>query len=145
MLFARPVKKSSGVPIVPMIDILFILLIFFIVSTNFNRPRHQLQISLPTAKDLPTQKVIAEMSVLAIDGSGTIALEGALVPDDLLISYLEAWRKLNPERNLEIELDQKAPSGKLIEVMGALTRLGIKTMPTRVLKAPSTPLPTPNP
>ena len=141
MLFARPVKKSSGVPIVPMIDILFILLIFFIVSTNFTRPRHQLQISLPTAKDLPTQKVMTEMSVLAIDGSGTIALEGAIVPDDLLISYLEAWRKLNPERNLEIELDQKAPSGKLIEVMGALTRLGIKTMPTRVLKAPSTPNP----
>jgi len=141
MLFARPVKKSSGVPIVPMIDILFILLIFFIVSTNFKRPRHQLQISLPTAKDLPTQKVMTEMSVLAIDGSGTIALEGEIVPDDLLISYLEAWRKLNPERNLEIELDQKAPSGKLIEVMGALTRLGIKTMPTRVLKAPSTPNP----
>jgi biopolymer transport protein ExbD len=86
MQFARPVKKSSTVPIVPMIDILFILLIFLIVSTNFKRPRHQMQITLPTAKDLPTETVMAEMSVLAIDATGNLALEGAAVPEGLLDS-----------------------------------------------------------
>lgn len=131
MQFARPSKKNSGVPILPMIDILFILLIFFIVSTNFKRPRHQMQITLPTAKDLPTQTVVAEMSVLAIDAKGNLALEGAAVPQGLLDSYLEAWRKINPERNLEIEADEQAPFGKMVEVWGALTRLGIKVMPTR--------------
>ena len=111
MQFARPVKKSSVVPIVPMIDILFILLIFFIVSTNFKRPRHQMQITLPTAKDLPTQTATAEMSVLAIDGTGNLALEGAAVPEGLLDSYLEAWRKINPERNLEVEGGSPRPWG----------------------------------
>lgn len=131
MQFARPAKKSSAVPIVPLIDILFILLIFFIVSTNFKRPRHQMQITLPTAKDVPTQTVMTEMSVLAIDGKGQLALEGAAVPDGLLDSYLEAWRKINPERTLEVEADEKAPFGKMVEVWGALTRVGIKVMPTR--------------
>ncbi|MFM2297837.1 MAG: hypothetical protein RL117_1544 [Verrucomicrobiota bacterium] len=131
MQFARPAKKNSGVPIVPMIDILFILLIFFIVSTNFKRPRHQMEITLPTANDLPTKTVMAEMSVLAIDASGQIALEGATVPEGLLTSYLEAWRKVNPNRDLEVEADEKAPFGKLVEIWGALRKLGIKVLPTR--------------
>lgn len=141
MQFARPVKKNSVVPIVPMIDILFILLIFFIVTTNFKRPRHQMQITLPTAKDLPTQTVMAEMSVLAIDSKGNLALEGAAVPEGLLDSYLEAWRKINPDRNLEVEADELAPFGKMVEVWGALTRLGIKVMPTRAKITPATPAP----
>jgi biopolymer transport protein ExbD len=131
MQFARPIKKNSGVPIVPMIDILFILLIFFIVSTNFKRPRHQMEITLPTAKDLPTKTVMAEMSVLAIDANGNVALEGAVVPEGLLPSYLEAWRKVNPNRDLEVEADEKAPFGKLVEIWGALHKLGIKVLPTR--------------
>ncbi|MEN9991230.1 MAG: hypothetical protein RLZZ224_932 [Verrucomicrobiota bacterium] len=131
MQFARPAKKNSGVPIVPMIDILFILLIFFIVSTNFKRPRHQMEITLPTANDLPTKTVMAEMSVLAIDASGQVALEGATVPEGLLTSYLEAWRKVNPNRDLEVEADEKAPFGKLVEIWGALRKLGIKVLPTR--------------
>jgi biopolymer transport protein ExbD len=141
MQFARPVKKSSVVPIVPMIDILFILLIFFIVSTNFKRPRHQMQITLPTAKDLPTDSVMAEMSVLAIDGSGNLALEGAAIPEGLLDSYLEAWRKINPQRTLEVEADEKAPFGKMVEVWGALTRVGIKVMPTRAKVSSAAPAP----
>lgn len=138
MQFYRPLKKNSGVPIVPMIDILFILLIFFIVSTNFKRPRHQMQITLPTAKDVATTKVVEEMSVLAVDAEGRLALEGAAVPSDLLDSYLQAWRKVNPDRKLEIEADEKAPFGKMVEVWGALTRVGIQAMPTRAL-IPSNP------
>jgi biopolymer transport protein ExbD len=141
MKFVRPAKKNSGVPIVPMIDILFILLIFFIVSTNFKRPRHHMQITLPTAKDLPTQTMMKELSVLAINAQGQIALEGAAVPEGLLDSYLGAWRKLNPSRTLEIEADEKAPFGKMVEIWGALNKLGIKVMPTRAKTSPVAPNP----
>lgn len=138
MQFYRPQNKSAGVPIVPMIDILFILLIFFIVSTNFKRPRHQMQITLPTAKDLPTNQVVEEMSVLAIDAQGNLALEGANVPPELLDDYLKAWQKVNPTRKLEVEADEKAPFGKMVEIWGALTRVGIQVMPTRT-RQPSKP------
>lgn len=121
-----------------MIDILFILLIFFIVSTNFKRPRHQLQITLPTAKDLAVTTVVEEMSVLAINAEGRFALEGADVPPDLLDAYLQSWRKINPDRKLEVEADEKAPYGKMLEVWGALTRIGIQAMPTRT-RTPSNP------
>ncbi|MBU6327834.1 MAG: biopolymer transporter ExbD [Verrucomicrobia bacterium] len=141
MQFPRPAKKTTNVPIIPMIDVLFVLLIFVVVSTNFKRPRHTMQITLPVAKDVPTEKVVGEMSVLAVDGKGMLMLEGAGVPEGLLDSYLQAWRKINPSRKLEIEADEKAPFGKMVEVWGALNRLGIEVMPTRARL--SEPAPTP--
>jgi biopolymer transport protein ExbD len=131
MHFTRTIKKSSSAPVVPMIDILFILLIFFIVSTNFKKPRTQMMITLPMVKDLPTQQEAKEMSVLAINADGVIDLEGAIVPAGLLDSYLSSWRKINPNGNIEVEADEKAPFGKMIEVWGALNKLGIEVMPTR--------------
>ena len=42
MEFHRVQRSRAQVPIVPMIDILFILLVFFIVSTTFKKPREVL-------------------------------------------------------------------------------------------------------
>ena len=66
MRFERPVKSSRGVPIVPMIDILFIVLIFLIVSTTFKKPRTILPIELPTVHEIASTEVIDERSVLAV-------------------------------------------------------------------------------
>lgn len=131
MQFHRIPKKSASLPIVSMIDILFILVIFVVVTTNVKRPQHRLNITLPVAKDMPTENSVQDFSVIGIDGNGTIALEGANVPNGLLDAYLEVWKKQNPSRKLEIEADEKAPFGKMIEVWGALTKQGIEVMPTR--------------
>lgn len=131
MNFPRSPKKAWHLPIIPMIDILFVLLIFFVVSTSFKQPRHQMKITLPVAQDVPTAEVTEMMTVLAIAADGKMALEGAEVPEGLLDSYLSAWRKLNPTRKLEIEADEKVPFGTMIAVWGALKRAGIEVMPTR--------------
>ena len=55
MEFHRVQRSRAQVPIVPMIDILFILLVFFIVSTTFKKPREVLQIELPTVKEIPSK------------------------------------------------------------------------------------------
>lgn len=47
MQFYRKKAKSMGVPIVPMIDILTILLIFFIVHTQWKKPQSLLKIDVP--------------------------------------------------------------------------------------------------
>ncbi|MCB5932793.1 biopolymer transporter ExbD, partial [[Eubacterium] rectale] len=50
MQFYRKKAKSMGVPIVPMIDILTILLIFFIVHTQWKKPQSLLKIDVPGAE-----------------------------------------------------------------------------------------------
>ena len=134
MHFHRPVRKRSQVPIVPMIDILFILLIFFIVSTQFKKPRHVLRIELPTVREVPSDKVADARSVIAVDALGNVTLDGLQVPEGLLESYLAAYQKQNPGRKLELEADRKLPLEQLLSVWDSLLKAGIqiKDVPARI-------------
>lgn len=142
MDFNRPAPRTRQVPIVSLIDILFIVLIFFIITSEFKKEREVLKIELPTVRDVPSQTIIDERSVLAIDKDGTIRLDNLNVPDlKLLDAYLAAFVKENPTRKLELEPDKEVSLEKLMGIWDALTRAGIevKDVPARIQ------LPTENP
>ncbi|WP_411826697.1 ExbD/TolR family protein [Luteolibacter sp. AS25] len=134
MQFYRVQRSRAQVPIVPMIDILFILLVFFIVSTTFKKPREILQIELPTVNEIPSETVTETRSIIAVDATGNITLDSLLVPKGLLDSYLQAYQKQNPGRKLELEADRRLPLEKLLEIWESLGRAGIKIkeVPARI-------------
>jgi biopolymer transport protein ExbD len=134
MHFHRISRKRAEVPIVPMIDILFILLVFFIVSTTFKKPRNILRIELPTVREVASDQVADERSIIAVDALGNVTLDSLAVPEGLLQSYLAAYQKQNPGRKLELEADKKLPLERLLQVWDGLTKAGIpiKDVPARI-------------
>jgi len=134
MRFHRHPRKRVEVTIIPMIDILLIMLVFFIVTTTFKKPRDILRIELPTVREIPGDKVVAARSVIAVDALGNISLDSLAVPEGLLQSYLAAYQKQNPGRKLELEADKKLPLERLLQVWDALTKAGIeiKDVPARI-------------
>jgi len=122
-------------PIVSLIDILFIVLIFFIVSSEFRKKRDVLRIELPTVREVPSDVVADDRSVLAIDRDGAVRLDDLTVPNlRLLEAYLRAYVKENPGRKLELEADKDVSLEQLVEVWDALTKVGIevKDVPARI-------------
>lgn len=134
MQFYRIQRKRAEVPIVPMIDILFILLVFFIVSTTFKKRRNILHINLPTVNEVKSQTISDPRSTIAVDALGNITLDSLEVPEGLLQSYLIAFQNQNPGRKLELEADKKLPLERLLEVWDALTKAGIpiQEVPARI-------------
>lgn len=134
MQFYRIQRNRAQVPIVPMIDILFILLVFFIVSTTFKKPREILQIELPTVREIPSETVTDSRSAIAVDANGNITLDAIVVPEGLLGAYLAAFQKQNPSRKLELEADRRLPLERLLEIWDALGKAGIKIneVPARI-------------
>jgi biopolymer transport protein ExbD len=135
MRFDRPARKPSQLPIVSLIDILFIVLIFFIVSSEFRKKRDVLKIELPTVREVPSDVVADDRSVLAIDRDGAVRLDDLTVPNlRLLEAYLRAYVKENPGRKLELEADKDVSLEQLVEVWDALTKVGIevKDVPARI-------------
>ena len=134
MEFHRVQRKRAEVPIVPMIDILFILLVFFIVSTTFKKPREVLQIELPTIKEIPSDKITDTRSIIAVDAVGNVTLDALAIPEGLLGTYLEAFQKQNPGRKLELEADRRVPLERLLQIWDALGKAGIsiKEVPARI-------------
>lgn len=134
MRFHRLKTTRSQVAVIPMIDILFVLLVFFIVSTAFKKPRDVLSIELPTVREIPSGTVADVRSTIALDAVGNITLDSLKVPDGLLESYLAAYQKQNPGRKLELEADKDIPLERLLKVWDSLTKAGIpiKDVPARI-------------
>lgn len=135
MRFERPVQRPRQLPIVSMIDILFIVLIFFIVSSEFKKKREVLKIELPTVREVPSDTISDARSILAIDQDGAIRLDDLTVPNiKLLKAYLTAYVKENPGRKLELEADKEVSLEQLVEIWDALTEAGIeiKDVPARI-------------
>jgi biopolymer transport protein ExbD len=134
MRFHRLPTTRSQVAVIPLIDILFVLLIFFIVSTAFKKPRDVLRIELPTVREMPSDQVADSRSVIAVDALGNISLDALKVPEGLLESYLTAYQQQNPGRKLELEADRNVPLERLLKVWESLTKAGIeiKEVPARI-------------
>lgn len=134
MRFHRLKTSRSQVAVIPMIDILFVLLVFFIVSTAFKKPRDVLRIELPTIREIPSDTVADARSTIALDAAGNITLDSLKVPEGLLESYLTAYQKQNPGRKLELEADKDIPLERLLKVWDSLTKAGIpiKDVPARI-------------
>lgn len=66
MQFYRKKGRTMGVPIVPMIDILTILLIFFIVHTQWKKPQTLLKIDVPGAEFIEGAPSTEQRAVLAV-------------------------------------------------------------------------------
>jgi biopolymer transport protein ExbD len=110
MHFHRITRKRAEVPIVPMIDILFILLVYLGRHHRGQETAEILRIELPTVREIPSDTVTDARSVIAVDALGNITLDSLAVPEGLLESYLAAYQKQNPGRKLELEADRKAPA-----------------------------------
>lgn len=134
MEFYRPRRKPLTVPIIALIDIFAVLLIFFIVSMTFKKPRPILTIDLPTVQEVPTDTVVEERSVLAVAADGRVTLDQLEVPEGLLPEFLNVFQSENPGKRLELKADQAVSLKQLFAVWDALTEAGIaiKDVPARI-------------
>lgn len=150
MQFYTRRKAAPQVPIVPLIDILTILLIFFIVTTTFKKKDSDgkdgakknnealLSITLPKASDLKVTLNPGERLTLGLTDSGEVFLEDAKVELDELVPILQGLKLEEAEAKLELRVDKNVPVGLLVEVWNTLTKAGIevKDVPSRILVSP---------
>ena len=127
-------RKSPEVPIIALIDILAILLIFFIVSTTFKKPHPVLEIDLPTVKKLPTTQIADQRSTLAVDKDGIVTLDLVKVEIEKLGEYLKAFKNVNPNAKLELEADREMNIDLLLRIWSALSEanIEIRDVPARI-------------
>jgi biopolymer transport protein ExbD len=130
MRFYTRKRRAPSIIIVSLIDILAILLIFFIVTTTFRKSQPQLQINLPeskSAEQAPAEK--DEPVVLSVKSADEISLDGKPVTLDLLAEALKTVRTQAPSRPIAMQADREAPFGVVVKVLDALKDAGVKNIP----------------
>jgi len=135
MNFYQKRRSAPAVPIISLIDILAILLIFFIVTMTFKEKKSLLNISLPKASKMSGTPALERRMTLAVSENEEVFLEDEPVPLDSLAAVLQRLKAENPEVKLELQADETLPLGTLVAVWDALNQAGIaiKDVPARIL------------
>jgi biopolymer transport protein ExbD len=121
-------RRAPSIIIVSLVDILTILLIFFVVSTTFKKDQPEVQINLPDAKSATKATSDLEPAIVSVNQEDEIRLDGQVIAVEELES---AVRNLTPARKslLALQADKKASFGTIIKVMDALKLAGVKNLP----------------
>jgi len=128
----RPGHKEDSVDVnlTPLIDVVFLLLIFFMVSTTFDR-HAKLKVSLPEASTKATQQQNDPL-VLSIDAKGNYFLNERQIVNQQLDTLKQAILKTLGEKNVNIEdvslvlrADANTPHQSVVRAMDAASQLGL--------------------
>lgn len=119
-------RESDSINLTPLIDVVFLLLIFFMVSTTFTKESH-LQIDLPEADAEPrTQEETQPLDIL-ITAEGHYSVDGRRLVNDKIQTLKSALGKVsegNSDRPLTITADAQAPHQAVVRAMDAAGQMG---------------------
>jgi biopolymer transport protein ExbD len=140
MQFYTRKRRHLFVNVVSLIDILAILLIFFIVTTTFRKKQPQLQINLPESKAAETAPAPSnEPIVLRVKSGEEISLDDQPVALDQLAAAIQSVRDSQPARGIALQADREASFGVVVKVLDALKQAGIQDVPAFTQPEPAAP------
>jgi biopolymer transport protein ExbD len=121
--------EDPEVNLTPLIDVVFILLIFFMVSTTFQR-ESEIKIELPEASGEPVEER-KELLEIVIDANGRYFIDEEQVVNTELATLKKAIQKfLGEQRDLPVVIraDRTTPYEAVIRAMDATAQLGLLNM-----------------
>lgn len=118
-------KESLGINITSLVDILFILLIFVLVSTTFLE-QPALNIELPKARSAGLENV--QEIVVSISKSGQIYINNQLINKERLGYLLQIETKKDEKTPVVLRADKDVPYGLVIEIMDIMRSVGVKRL-----------------
>jgi biopolymer transport protein ExbD len=121
-LNSRSEKDEGQIDITPMLDVVFIMLIFFIVTATFVK-QAGIDVDRPAAY---TAMLQGKASILiAIDENDEIWIDRRQVSSQALLSIIERLHAENPKGTVVIQADKMSTNDSLVKVLDAATRAGV--------------------
>lgn len=126
MMFKPTIRKKSNIDIIPMIDVIFFILIFFMLFTTFRTTPTGIDLQLPRAVTVSEQK--RENFVIDIDNNGNLYYKGEQISYDRLTSIAKDIYAENNQVVAVINADRNVKYEYIISAMDSLRQAGIYQM-----------------
>lgn len=140
MKFRRQSREELSVNLTPLIDVVFLLLIFFMVSTTFTRET-QLSVDLPEATGLARDEVDQQVEIL-IDETGQYRVNGRPLVDQRVRTLQAAIYEIsNGDTTLPlvISADAQAAHQSVVRAMDAAGQMGFSRLSIASIQPPREP------
>jgi biopolymer transport protein ExbD len=122
MRFLKKSEEDYSISLPSMTDIIFLLLIFFMVATVLKDSTRRLDVQLPEARSGQTAE--AQRLTIEMAADGVMSLNGELITQEELEQQLQPAGD-DAQRSVIIKADKRLSYGKVIEIMGLCQAAGI--------------------
>jgi len=119
---AQKMQEDAAIDMTPMLDIVFIMLIFFIVTSAFIK---EAGVDVDRPKAYTTEKQKKASIMIAVNKANEVWMQKQKVDVRGIGARVEKLRAENPEGSVVVQADAKAKSGVVMEVVDALRSAGI--------------------
>ncbi len=119
----QSLSTLSEINVTPLLDLAFVLLIIFMITTPLLESSMNLVIPSSGAKNPPLNR--SQVQTVSIDRADTIRFNNQVIDLETLTARLTELRAANPDVAIVIRPDRELPVQKLIGLMDALQRAGI--------------------
>ncbi|MDY3973182.1 biopolymer transporter ExbD [uncultured Veillonella sp.] len=117
-------KQKPMFMIIPMIDIIFFLLVFFMMNSLQTVAQKSLDVQLPTAQAAQTQRQVPV--IISLDTAGHIVIDSKAFSADDARQLLATKAKENPSIAVILQADARAAHGQVVAIMDMVRSAGIK-------------------
>ncbi|MBD3386831.1 biopolymer transporter ExbD [candidate division KSB1 bacterium] len=125
MEFKRKADVTAGIPTASLPDIVFMLLIFFMVSTVF-KESSGLPVVLPDARKIEKLQGKRNIAVIWADRSGNISIDDRLVEVNSIrnLVYNKVADPLHPMKLVSLRIDKEVKMGNVTDIQEELREVG---------------------
>ena len=126
MLIKNRPADEIGIDLTPIIDMVFMLLIFFLVATTFHQTEREMKIALPFAGSAEPLSTLLREFVVNIDETGGIIVSGrTLTADELRAMVAEAVQN-NADQKITVRGDRRTAYANVVAVLDICKSAGIQ-------------------
>ena len=124
MRLQKKTEDEVGFQLAPMIDMTFLLLVFFMVTTKISKEQVKMEIKLPTASNAVIPSNLTDRDIVSIDGEGNYFAGQTQMTKKELTAYLKERFKNYPPLRLYVRADQNTPGKQIKELMKIASEAG---------------------
>ena len=119
------------VQMTPLIDCVFLLLVFFLVAATLKKPHKELELELPHSAAAAEVATRYETLVIEMTKDGEIYLEQEAMTKKLFNEKLHTIAEATPNRRVRIDADRRAPVQHLVRLLDHLQFVGLNNVGIR--------------
>lgn len=117
--------EGHGLRIAPLIDIVFLLLIFFLVATTFYEAEKDITIKLADATEGDQREKSPRIVIINVNASGVVVVNQRVLSMDQLEDHLEEARGANPELVAVVRCDKRAYHADFVKVLNLCEKIDV--------------------
>ncbi len=127
-------SDESSVRMAPLIDVVFLLLIFFLVATTFYESEKDITIRLAGATEGAERDRVIDLLIINIGEAGVIVVDQRVYSADELEKLLRESRERNAQLAAIIRCDRRARHADFVKVLNLCERTGVRQVAVATLQ-----------